>query len=291
MKAFLKIFSVSLLVIMAFGCDQGDGRFGDNNSATGWVEYRSAQTTVGPGQTAVDIPLSINVPVYENGLNISYRIVSIEGDYTMFTDLSTNGSVFADPTDVTRQLSIAFPLVNVDLGRDFITIFDIELVAVDADGVGIGVDNDSVTTHRVILPCSNPETPPADFFVGDYTLTDVLATIGPGNGTDNLENGTVTLSVDPANPNARIFDTRIIPAFVAATQEGRIDFSNSVITLGDVNSGIGCTAPEYIFTEAGADNTVWDICSGDDFIIVNYIEDPNASCGGPYPASFSLTKL
>ena len=62
MKRFLKIFSISLMVILV-GCDNNDGRFGDNPDL-GWVEFRSAATTTVQAPVSISIPLSINVPVY-----------------------------------------------------------------------------------------------------------------------------------------------------------------------------------------------------------------------------------
>lgn len=288
MKRFFKIFSLSFMVIL-FGCDNNDGRFGDNPNL-GWVEFSSAASTTVQAPVSISIPLSINVPVYQDGLNISYTITAVEGDYTQFIN-SSGGVAFADPSDVTRSVSIELPVVNGDLGRDFITIFDVTLTAVDVDGVNIGVDNESILTHRVTLPCINPLIVNDTFFVGDYLIEDVVATIGPGNGTENFQSGIVTLTVDPMNPNVRIFSTAVLPAFLPNPQDISIDFtSDNVVRLGIVNSGIGCSPTEYSYGPDDANATPWDICN-DQSIIINYIEDINSSCGGPYDASFSLTKL
>jgi hypothetical protein len=288
MKRFLKIFSLSFMVIL-FGCDNNDGRFGDNPNL-GWVEFSSAASTTVQAPVSISIPLSINVPVYQDGLNISYTITAVQGDYTQFIN-SSGGVAFADPSDVTRSVSIELPVVNGDLGRDFITIFDVTLTAVDVDGVNIGVDNESILTHRVTLPCINPLIVNDTFFVGDYLIEDVVATIGPGNGTENFGTGTVTLVVDPLDPNIRTFSANVLPAFVPTPTDAAIAFREDGATLsGIVNPGIGCTAFPYVYTGAGADKTPWDICN-DQSIIINYTEDVAQSCGGPYEASFRLTKL
>ena len=78
-----------------------------------------------------------------------------------------------------------------------------------------------------------------------------------------------------------------------ASTKASINFSeDDYVTLGGfVGSGIGCSAPEYGYgAAAAADSGPWDICN-DQSITIEYVEDPNVSCGGPYPASFSLIKL
>lgn len=293
MKNIIKILFLTLTLAFFTGCDQGDGRFGDNDSSTGWVEFRSAATTTDQAPVSVQIPLSINVPVYREGLNISYTLTAVEGDYTQFIN-ATGGVAFADPSDVTRSVVIDLPIQNGDLGRDFITIFDVTLTSVDADGVRIGVDNNSIITHRVTLPCSNPAVVSDTYFVGDYSIVDTMATIGPGNGTENFEAGTVTLEVDPMNPNRRNFSVGILPAFTGGADfDVFIEFTtDNVVQLGEVGSGLSCNgADEYSYGPAAiADSAVWDICN-DQTITVTYTEDINSSCTGPFPASFTLTKL
>lgn len=193
-------------------------------------------------------------------------------------------------------MSIDLDLANMELGRGFVTSFDVTLTAVDASSVSVGVTGStSTTTHRVTIPCSNPDVLPATYFVGDYAIADVVAQIGPGNGTENFGAGTVTLTVDPFNPNVRLFESTILPAFTGgAAFAVSIEFSeDDYVTLGGfVGAGISCNGvDEYGFTSAAAaDSVPWDICN-DINVTIQYAEDPNSACGGPYASSFSLIKL
>ncbi len=292
MKNKIKIYSLFiLLIVLGYSCEDGVNSFEDTPT-NGWIEFTNAQTTTGQTSSSITVPLAVNVPVYSNGLNISYNIVGVEGDYTNFV-ASSSGSTFADPTADNRSANIEVNLMNMEVGRDFVTSFDIVLTSVDVDGVNIGVDENSVTAHRVTIPCSNPEIVSNDYFVGDYVIVDVSGVIGPGNGTENFASGTVTLIVDPTNPNKRIFSVGALPAFNGEIETVTIEFStDNVVLLGNVDPTLSCGGGvPYIFSNAGIGNSSpWDICN-DQFITIVYSEDPNGSCGGPFLSSFSLTKL
>jgi hypothetical protein len=298
MKNILKLIPIVLLVF-TFSCEDDEENRFRNDPSTGWVEFASASTTTGQSTPQVSIPLSIRVPEYRDGLTINYTIQAVEGDFTQFVT-GNGGSVFADPAiqssadGDSRALAIDLPLRDMDLGRDFVTSFDVVLTAVDVSSVNLGGFTE-ILSHRVTIPCSNPDVISETYFVGDYAISDVVATIGPGNGTENIGSGTVTLAVDPFNPNVRSFDITLLPAFTGgAPYAASIEFSSDdVVTLGGyIGGGISCNGvDEYGYTSAAAaDSGPWDVCN-DQSIIVNYVEDPNGACGGPYPASFSLTKL
>lgn len=291
MKNYIKIFFLAISTLFVVSCDTEDSRF-ESTPEQGWVEFKTGATTTGQTVTNVKVPINVQVPIYENGLNISYTIAAVEGDFTNYVTGGSAGTAFADPTDDTRDVNVSLDLMNMDVGRDFTTSFDITLTAVDDNGVTVGLgDGSSILVHRVTIPCSNPAIIPATYFVGDYSIVDVTATIGPGNGTENFAAGTVTLTVDGTDPNQRNFDVAVLPAFVAGTQPARIVFTtDNVVSLLDLDSTIGCSAPPYIYSDGGADNSAWDICD-DNTILINYTEDPNGSCGGPYASSFRLTKI
>lgn len=293
MKNILKnIFVLTLGLFVLQGCDSGDDPRFNNDPTTGWIEFRSAATTTGQTQAVLPIQLDIQVPQYPNGLNLDYEITAVEGDFTQFLS-SSSGTLFIDPAITTRAVPLELELNNMDVGRDFVTIFDVTITDI-SNGIGVGVDESSITTHRVTIPCSNPDVLPDTYYVGDYDIADVTAVIGPGNGTQNIGSGTVTLTVDPLNPNRRLFQAQVLPAFTGgALFDFSIEFStNDVVTLGGfTGSGISCSGPEYGYTGAAeADSVPWDICN-DQSIIIQYVEDPLVGCGGPYSASFSLTKV
>jgi|GEM_PF-3508656 len=292
---FKNIFVLTLGLLVLQGCDSGtDSRF-QVDPTSGWVEFRTAATTTGQTSPLVSIPVDINVPVYPNGFSVNYEMTAVEGDFTNYVN-QTSGSLFVDPelTEPTRIAALDIPLVNMEAGRDFVTSFDITITSTSS-GVGVGVDDTSITTHRVTIPCSNPDVLPSDYFVGDYEIADVDATIGPGNGTENIGSGVVTLTVDPNNPNRRLFEASILPAFTGGALVPfslEFDVDNDVVSLGGFSgSGLSCSGPEYGFTGAAADASgPWDVCN-DQSITIQYVEDPLVGCGGPYAASFSLTKV
>ncbi|WP_353779116.1 hypothetical protein [Winogradskyella sp. 3972H.M.0a.05] len=306
MKKTIKFLICSLLVLVLFnGCDAdglNDGRFNENPQ-TGWVDFNAStdETTISGGQATLDVPVQINVPSYPNGFNISYQLEGVAGDFTPFVT-ATTGSVFADPnapnaTDRIANIVITFQ--NLDQERLIVNSFDVVLTATDDSNVRVGVDANSTsssTRYRVNIPCSNPDVLPADFFVGDYAIADVNANLGPANGTENFGAGTVTLTVDPTNPNRRLFSAAVLPAFTGgAPVPVSLEFSpDDYVTLGGyVGTGIGCGGGIEFGYDAAlpADSTPWDICN-DNSITIIYTEDAISSCGGPFAgSSFSLTKL
>jgi len=298
MKNIFKIIPLLLLAI-TFGCDDNEENRFRSDPSTGFIEYYTAATTTGQTQPSISVPVAIRVPEYNNGLSFTYSIQAVEGDFTQFVS-STGGTVIMDPSvqssadGDSRAASVDLDLANMEVGRDFVTSFDIILTAVDVNGVTLGgVTN--ILSHRVTIPCSNPDVLLPDYFVGDYAIADVTAQIGPGNGTENIATGVVTLSVDPFNPNVRLFEIVILPAFTGgALVPASLEFSvDDVVTLGGFSGGnISCNGvAEYGYGPAAAeDSGPWDICN-DQSITINYSEDPLVACGGPYPASFSLTKI
>lgn len=290
MRNIIKIVFVAVLAV-TFNCEDKDNsdKF-RSDPTTGYIQFNSAATTTGQASESVSVPLNVAVPVYTNGLTINYSLEGVEGDFTQFVS-QTSGTVYADPTDYSRDVNVVIELMNMDIGRDFVTSFDIVLESADAAGVLIGLEEDSIIRHTVTIPCSNPEVIPSDYFVGDYAITDVEATIGPGNGTENFAAGTVTLTAGVGN--TRLFSAAVLPAFNSEIEMVTIDFTtdNVVVLSGAVDPSLSCDgATPYVFTSAADGNTPWDVCN-DNTITVVYTEDPNSSCGGPFVSSFTLTKL
>ena len=304
MKKTIKFFACALLALALFnGCDSSnglnDGRFNESPE-NGWVDFDSStnEITILGTQTTLNVPVQINVPSYPNGFNISYQLEGVDGDFTPFVT-ATSGTTFADPNAPNasdRIANIVITFQNLDQERLMVNSFDVVLTGTDSPTVRAGVDPNSTTStvrYRVNIPCSNPAALPSDYFVGDYAIADVVAALGPGNGTENFASGTVTLTVDPTNPNRRVFQSGVLPAFNAELETIILDFTaDNVVSINDVDPSLSCGGGvPYTFAAAAiADSTPWDICN-DNSITVVYSEDVSASCGGPFVASFSLTKL
>lgn len=128
----------------------------------------------------------------------------------------------------------------------------------------------------------------ADYLVGDYQISDVSANIGPGNGTSNFKPGIVTITANGAT--SRTWMNSLLVAFVPTPKQIVLDLICGSLILQDRTTGLQCTSGvPYIYVSAGADNSTYND-NDDTFLIVNYTEDPNGSCGGPFLSSFSLTK-
>jgi hypothetical protein len=148
----------------------------------------------------------------------------------------------------------------------------------------------AVTINR---SCVNPDVIAGDFYVGDYTIEDVDAILGPGNGSANFANETVTLTVDGTNPNQRNFDVTLFPGLFDAPETMSIELSTSgEVIAGEIVTTLSCDGTnDYAYENAGtADNSIWAVCDGDSSITVFYAEDAQGSCGGPFLSSFRLTK-
>ena len=135
------------------------------------------------------------------------------------------------------------------------------------------------------IDCPAPDT----FLVGDYQIADVNAAVGPGNGTSNFAPGIVTITGDA---NTRTFQNAILPLFNTQIETINLTLNCGIIQIEDVNPSLSCTGgiPYLLTTTDGANSTTYSLADDDASFIVNYIEDPQGSCGGPFNSSFSLTK-
>jgi hypothetical protein len=169
MKNILKIFPVLLLAI-AFSCDESDSRFSGEDPTSGWVEFTSSGTTITVVTDVLEIPIQVNVPVYENGLNINYTLEPVQGDFSSI--VTTDSSVYVDPSDIYRNAAVTLNFSGVaDLSE--IVIFDVVLTSV-SNGVNVGVDDSSITRYRISTPC------PIDInsWIGAYSVEEAF-TSGP----------------------------------------------------------------------------------------------------------------
>ncbi len=168
------------------------------------------------------------------------------------------------------------------------TDYKIYSVTVNKDGLR----SEQVYTSNYSHPDYDGSTLPSTLFLGDYTIEDNVATIGPANGTENFAAGTVTLTADPLDATKRLFDAAVLPAFNSEIEQITLEFdSSNAVVLGFVDPSLSCNGfTPYIFADAANFNSIWNVCD-DQSITVNYTEDPNGSCGGPFPASFTLTKV
>ena len=158
MKKIIKLLPI-LLLVFTFSCEQDDDSPSFANDPTsGWVEFATANsgTTVSPFAESLSLPVSLRVPVYENGITVSYALQAVEGDYT--TIVNTSGSLTFSPNEAhgldgnPSVKSIELLFRDLDQVTDPI-VFDVVLTATDVNGVTIGVDDNSIVSYRISTPC------------------------------------------------------------------------------------------------------------------------------------------
>jgi hypothetical protein len=156
MKNIIK-FALLLLLSVTFSCSTSDGRFKDEPTS-GWVEFdvSTPGTTISPVTTQLVLPVSVNVPVYPNGLNISYELQAVQGDFTQI--VSTGNNIYLDPQDLDRDAEVVLDFQNI-AGLPTVIIFDVVITGADADGVTVGIGDESITRYRVSTPCPILVTP------------------------------------------------------------------------------------------------------------------------------------
>ena len=287
MKKIIGIFALSALL---FACDTTDETSLSGRTDTVYFDGTAATlniTNADPGTVSFDVLVS----------------KSASNARTLTLDVDASSTAIAS-TYAIDAATLTIPANSITGTVTVNGVYDASIPAVGTENLILNLDgelglqstnpNTSATNNQFNITinrsCVNPAMVPADYFVGDYVIADVVGTVGPGNGTENFEGGTVTLAVNGTNPNQRDFTTAVFPAFTgSAPVAASIEFTAGGVVLGDIDSGIGCSPVNLFFgTAAGS---AWIICDGDDTITVNYIEDTLGSCGGPYDASFSLTKI
>lgn len=230
----------------------------------------------GEANTA-SVAVKISTPTNTSGLSINVLPKSDGVEGTDFT-LDTSDLNFTDgKIEGNLLIQGIFEAATLDGKSVFL-----ELQSTDENVV---VQGNTVIEVRIEKQCPVP----SDYLVGEYTISDVQGTVGPNNGTVNF-GGTVTIEVGSA-PTQRVFNSAVLPAF-GRSAEVKLSLVCNNIGLSEPvlpQPGLSCNQVDlYIFTPA--ETTSYDV-SDDESFIINYVEDPNGACGGPYEASFRLTKV
>ena len=202
MKKIIKLLPILLLVV-AFSCEQDDnhGRF-VNDPTSGWVEFgtSTSATTITLITESLTLPVSLRVPTYPNGIDVTYTLQAVEGDFTSIVTSTGNTVSFigselpgTESTPNVKNIELTFENI-ADLTE--IVVFDVVLTAVNTSGVSIGIDDESITSYRVSTPCP--------IVVGtDYTASETLF-----NGDVGAPQGhSLVLTPVPGFDNAWTVDT------------------------------------------------------------------------------------
>ncbi|KAB8154107.1 hypothetical protein EZY14_006635 [Kordia sp. TARA_039_SRF] len=151
MKNIFKILILSVIVTFTSCVSDDDSRF-QSDPTSGWVEFSGAETELTPFATtgSLSIPLDINVPIYENGFNITYSVEPVSGDFAAI-ELAAPGTLFIDPAISNRIQSIDLGFNPANITEN--VVFDVTITNAD-NGIGVGIDSVSNTTHRVTIFCT-----------------------------------------------------------------------------------------------------------------------------------------
>ena len=287
MKNIIKLVSFIILIV-TLGCENSDGRFTDN-PASGWVEFRSGQTQTSLRATNVSIQVDVNVPVYPEGLNISYILEAVEGDFSPFVQ-SNSGTLYVDPTNDYRYVNaIDIPLINTDGIRTSDVKFNVVLTGVNASGVSVGVDATSIVKHTVIIPCTPAQVLASDAFLGEYMLT---VPSGPSLfGVNLFDEQIVTLTATGAGNLSRTFDARYLPFYSASPETMIFTVTDGNIIVGLTPTSTGCSSA--IQLNGNPNNIITAPCD-DEEIVLNMLDFYNGSggCGvSNVPVQLKLTKV
>ncbi|MGG5487904.1 hypothetical protein [Gaetbulibacter sp. PBL-D1] len=288
MKKILKISLVLLTFIGFVSCDSTDddtsylndrtpvAYFVPGNSGTLLVEEgvtRNAQITVGVSESRP----------YDRSFTVSIDPTSsaIEGE-----DFLLPNTTFQIPAN---SLVGSFNVTSGDYEASSLSGKTVKINLVEVEDTS--VIGPRITYSLVVIRyCPIPET----YMVGEYAISDVAATVGPGNGTENFSSSTVTISTSATDPTARVFSASVLPAFNSEIETVTLYLSCGSFSMSDVLPGLSCQPgganPAYIFSTDPDNISTYDLDDDQSFVI-SYIEDPDSSCGGPFESSFSLTKL
>jgi surface protein len=144
--------------------------------------------------------------------------------------------------------------------------------------------NENKAQSNPDVDCPAPET----YFVGEYQVVDVNASIVPSNGSENFQSGIFTVT---GNGNTRTFQNQLLPQVAGAQVNIDLLLNCGTILFNEVSTGLTCSGPSILYSpQDDANSTPYDL-NDDSSFVINYIEDPLNSCGGPYNSSFSMTKV
>jgi hypothetical protein len=216
MNNILKIVPI-LLLSLTLSCEQDDdnSRF-SSDPTTGWVEFSTSTsgTTISIITEQLEIPVSVRVPVYENGLTITYSLQPVQGDFSSI--VTTGNSIFVEPgqngeNGNTNLGNIVLNFNNVaDLTE--IVVFDVVLTGTDASGVQVGLGDNSITSYRISTPCPLD----TDAISGTYDVDEVF-TSGVNAGLSLAaafgESYQVELTLDPTDLTQTRFILSNSPGF------------------------------------------------------------------------------
>ncbi|WP_167343213.1 hypothetical protein [Nonlabens sp. SY33080] len=274
--SFIAIATLFLII----GCEYEPKVFDGNGDLT-LVQFSRSTYDL---EIIIDATGELNIPVQSSTVSSTDRTFNVnvvnDGTTAITGSYSVPTSVTIPANEYEGTLTISGnDVAGVDTNAETL-IIELEEGADFASG-----GNAIISVFQI---CPVPDT----FMIGDYTITDLAGVIGPGNGTENFESGTVTLSASSAT--GRSFSVAMLPGFRPTPGDVTINLicGNFILAETGPNPGIGCSAADIRFGAATTPTSYPLDFSDDSLFIVTYDEDILGSCGGPFPdQSFLLQKI
>ena len=208
MKHIFKILCVMLLVF-TFSCDDDEENRFRNEPTQGWVNFTTptSGTTITIITESLQLPVTANVPVFEDDITVSYELVPVQGDFSSIVSTTGNTISFESVPTTSSGNPKVQPITLFFSGVDQLeetVIFDVVLTAVDNNGVTIGLNDSSLTSYRISTPCPLDR----DAVVGTYSVSEVF-TSGVNQGLSLAgafnESYQVEVTLDPSDLTQTIF--------------------------------------------------------------------------------------
>lgn len=191
MKNIYKFFLLTL-VVFAVGCENTENSRFTSNPEFGWVQFRSASTTVAvtPRSSTVTIPIAYTAPINKNNVTVNYSVVATSGVNTgVTTSLGTSLVIGANTNFATFTFDFLPGAVQSLIDNGDLTL-EVTLTSA-SNGVQVGLSDGSVpVVHTINLLCGGEPQP------GVYTV-DMFDSYGDGWQTDDGNGGsgmTVTMT-------------------------------------------------------------------------------------------------
>lgn len=273
-----------LIASTAFvSCDEEVIQYDNVNGQTLVKFDESATRNVGVeinNSGSVDLTITAST-ISDADRTVNISLVSSDVDEN---DLQFNETVTIPAGEYAGTLTVTIVDSGLAIGEDFDIVFNIDGLSGDEDA---SIPSPTQTVRANVV-CPIPE----DFMVGNYEIEDLNAAIGPGNNTENFAAGVVEISIGDNN-NERVFEVGVLPAFNNEIETVVINLNCDVFQLGEVDPSVSCGDDvPYVFGRTSRSNSsVYDVEGSDAFFVIEYVEDVEGSCGGPYASSFILTKV
>lgn len=164
MKNILKSFFLFAILVSSVSCDDGNDA-GISNEELGWVQFINDKPVVTADQvydTELTVDISIQVPKTNSDLAISYDLIPVSGldPNAVFSNngvtiapaglTSWSGPDNSTGIDYAYLAGIDFNLTELPLLTEDM-VFDVVLTATDSPSVEVGLNNEKLTTTRVMI--------------------------------------------------------------------------------------------------------------------------------------------